>query len=770
MRARIRLGDGTLIAALSAAFAVLLVVTLTEGLRTGMGRVPVVVSSAESPETYPSVREVRAETPSALLPGDELQRVAGEDLRGRSALYFYDRAHRAARSSGFVEVHGQRGPASFEAALTLEPRRSWWMGTIFAVTLFGSALAIWLMAPGWHLARRYGLACWCFAVMAMRAGATPVSSFDGWLFLVVQPLGAGLTVWNAAEITLSARPVPRLLHALALAAFALGVAVLLALILLPIGPGAAVALRVAFALCFVGGTLGGLTRAYVRSSPIERRQLRWVLLGFYIATTSFLIAFVLQVPSAASIASAAGLAVPISITVAVLGYRFLDVDPLISAVISYSVVGAAVLGGALALVPAAATKTSEALGLEPAASQWLLTVGLLGAAVPIHRALRPRIDQRLFTARHARSLGFDHLLDEIGRCTSVEELTRLLGERLDTLLAPESIVTYARDGPVFAPIFVRGVHAAAAFAANSSLVRTLESRFRPLSADAPAMEPLERAALDALGVALVSPIRRGGALISYTCLGRKQSGDIYTPEEVAYLTAVANRCSEVLVKLDDAELLEQARMLQRSLRRYVPGAVAEEIAGGRELPTEERDVTVLFVDLRGYTSLAEKTAMAEIFSTLNTYTTTVSQLVRERGGTIVEFHGDGLMAVFGAPSTLDCKERAAVEAARDVVCALAGRLAVGIGIASGPAFVGNLRAADRLIWSAIGNTTNLAARLQALTRELGAVIAIDAATEERARTLCVDFESHPGVQIRGRSERADVFALPLARVPARPPS
>ena len=217
----------------------------------------------------------------------------------------------------------------------------------------------------------------------------------------------------------------------------------------------------------------------------------------------------------------------------------------------------------------------------------------------------------------------------------------------------------------------------------------------------------------------------------------------------------------MLLKLDDEVVLREARELQQSLRRYVPGAVAEEIAGGRELDSAEREVTVLFVDLRGYTSLAEQRGAEEIFSTLNEYTETVSRLVRERGGTVVEFHGDGLMAVFGAPQPLEAKERAAVEAARDVLGALAGRLEVGIGVATGLAFVGNLRAADRLIWSAIGNTTNLAARLQSLTRELDAAIAIDAATEARAGYVCADFDPHPGVAIRGRSERQDVWALPL---------
>src|SRR5207253_3078488 len=83
-----------------------------------------------------------------------------------------------------------------------------------------------------------------------------------------------------------------------------------------------------------------------------------------------------------------------------------------------------------------------------------------------------------------------------------------------------------------------------------------------------------------------------------------------------------------------------------------------------------------------------------------------------------DFAGDGMMAVFGAPTLLPNREAAAVRAAREIGIALgtlappgaATPLAAGIGIASGPAFVGNVRSADRLFWTALGNTTNLAAR------------------------------------------------------------
>ncbi len=131
-----------------------------------------------------------------------------------------------------------------------------------------------------------------------------------------------------------------------------------------------------------------------------------------------------------------------------------------------------------------------------------------------------------------------------------------------------------------------------------------------------------------------------------------------------------------------------------------------------------------------------------------------------------------MMAVFGAPRELAYKERAAVEAGREMVAAVGAlpvedtsggetKLAVGVGIATGEAFVGNIQAVDRMIWTAIGNTTNLAARLQSLTRDLDASLVIDHTTWERAQPAAAGFEKRPDVPIRGRRETQDVYALPM---------
>src|SRR5215472_16817925 len=288
--------------------------------------------------------------------------------------------------------------------------------------------------------------------------------------------------------------------------------------------------------------------------------------------------------------------------------------------------------------------------------------------------------------------------------------------------------------------------------------------------------PADRAVLDSLGAAVLVPIHRGDMIAVFLCLGQKRSGDIYTATDLTLLTAVAEKVSTELRRFDEAEIGLEVRAISDALRRYVPEPIAAQIVCGRNLEARESQVSVLFVDIRGYATYAEDKSAAEVFSTVNRYTETVSRIVRAHGGTVVEFNGDGMMAVFGAPAPLAQKERAAVAASREIVFSVRSLelgahreqpLEVGVGIATGKAFVGNIQSIDRLIWSAIGDTSNLAARLQGLTRELNAAVVIDEATRTGADDAAADFERHEGVPIRGRRQTADIYVLPL--IPSNTP-
>ncbi|HXZ83867.1 MAG TPA: hypothetical protein VEI82_00115 [Myxococcota bacterium] len=373
-----------------------------------------------------------------------------------------------------------------------------------------------------------------------------------------------LLIWNSQDFTKSARPVPKLHRALAVAAASFVGLNFLMRDYLPHTwsmerAGGMAGQQFALALCMVG-----FGRAYLRSDVLERRQIRWVLLGFYVnwvgIAFSTASSYFFPHTFARMVGSFSDLGVPVGILVSVLGYRWLDVDRLISAAASYTILGLAVLGTALAVLPAAAQVAAPVLGIASPTLQWLLTMALVLAAIPAHAFLWPRVDRRMFRERHQRMLGFARLLDEIGSYASAEDLVCLAGKRLNALLEPESLAVYVRADRHFAALLTLGrAKPEAPFERDSLLLRALGQRGRPLWADAAELSAFDRAALETVAVELIVPIRGRDELLAFVCLGRKRSGDIYTPQEVAHLGAVANRCAEILLRLTPEPEAEPAR-------------------------------------------------------------------------------------------------------------------------------------------------------------------------------------------------------------------
>ena len=780
--------DRLLLGTLIPLWALCLWISVGEGLRNGQLRIPLVPRSAESPDAYPTVWEASwAEEPveSDLRPGDEILRVDGADLRGLSAGAVVMRTIEAARETGAASVDLARGDRRWTARLEARPKSDWWAPLPFSFASVLAVALILLRRPDWFLARRGFVAGVCAAVgflhyFGLRAASGYATAFA--LVLAI-PCALGLILDGAFAMPVPhrrpgwQRVLPWLFAVLYGGQFA-------AVIWWapPLSLRGYLTLRAALVAVWFSAFVYAAVAAYRRADAMQRRQLRWVGYGFYLGAVPLLAAFGLHAlgipPYWQRVAYATGAmalaAAPLGVLVAIVWLDWLDVDRLISATAAYTILGVALLALLLGATPTLAALASTAFAIPGSAAQigvaLLLAVGL----VPLRRGLQPRLDRLFFAEHHALEQGVARLLDELVRPAEVAELVELVGERLAELLRPDSLAIYAREGEAFAPILARGAPAPPAFPLQSPLISALEARAVPLAAarwsersDA-SRDPFERAALETLGAAAVLPVRRGSTLAAFVALGPKRSGDVYTTSDFALLAAVGSRVSERLAHIDQAELLHGAHALQASLRRYVPGALADRVARGEEPPAGEREVTVLFVDIRGYTQLAEGLAAPEIFSAINRHTERVSALVGEHGGAVVEFHGDGLLAVFGAPDPLPRKERAAVAAAREIVKAVGSRsrdeggpaLTVGVGVATGPAYVGNVRGHDREIWSVIGNPTNLAARLQALTRELGAVIAIDGATRRAADYVCSDFTGAGSVPIRGRSAPVDVWFLP----------
>jgi adenylate cyclase len=222
-----------------------------------------------------------------------------------------------------------------------------------------------------------------------------------------------------------------------------------------------------------------------------------------------------------------------------------------------------------------------------------------------------------------------------------------------------------------------------------------------------------------------------------------------------------------------AGLAERDRIRDLLDKNVSPEIAAQLLREGAALGGEEREVTVLFADLRGFTTLSEQLRAPDLLALLNRYFDRMSTEIERHGGVIDKFIGDAIMALFGAPvAQSDSADRAlaaALAMQRALIAfnaELAGEdrapLALGVGINTARVIAGNIGSHRRLNYSVIGDGVNVAARLESLTRnpEYRATIIASAATLAAASRRD-SFAARPlgSVQVKGRAEPVEIHAI-----------
>ena len=212
--------------------------------------------------------------------------------------------------------------------------------------------------------------------------------------------------------------------------------------------------------------------------------------------------------------------------------------------------------------------------------------------------------------------------------------------------------------------------------------------------------------------------------------------------------------------------------VRREYARFFSPLVARQIAedrSGQALAAKRRRITVLFADIREFTTISEALSPEEVVELLREYFNTMVPIVLKHGGTLDKYVGDALMGLFGVPLPDEDHARHAVRAALEMVAQLpvlspkwearTGRpLRIGVGISTGEAVVGIMGADYRHEYSAIGDTVNLASRLEGLTKELKALVVMSHFT---AAEVEGEFQVRQlsELQVKGRQERVRVFAV-----------
>jgi adenylate cyclase len=214
----------------------------------------------------------------------------------------------------------------------------------------------------------------------------------------------------------------------------------------------------------------------------------------------------------------------------------------------------------------------------------------------------------------------------------------------------------------------------------------------------------------------------------------------------------------------------EKRRLRHAFEHYLhPSVIASIVENPKQLKLggERRVVSILFADIVNYTGLSERTDPAALVALLNDYMTKMTDLILETDGVVDKIRGDGIMAFWGAPKEVPNHARAAIDSALGMLAELSAlkerdkRFAdvdIGIGIATGEVIVGNFGGARRFDYSVIGDTVNLASRLESLTRQFKVRLLVSKATFTIAAGAYVSREIGL-VRVKGKQELVDVMEI-----------
>lgn len=265
-----------------------------------------------------------------------------------------------------------------------------------------------------------------------------------------------------------------------------------------------------------------------------------------------------------------------------------------------------------------------------------------------------------------------------------------------------------------------------------------------------------------------------GALYLVACQLSFDAGRIIDAIDPLFALVLGAIGTLAVVYLGEAFERQYARA---TFARFVPPSVVDEVLASTDddlrLAGLERVCTVMFSDLRGFTQFSEAQPVERVIEVVNHYLEEMTQAILDAGGTLIAYMGDGIMAVFGAPlDQVDHADRA-LRAAREMLHVRLPRFnawlaeqgyetafRMGIGLNSGKVMCGNVGAEQRVEYTAIGDTTNTASRLEGMTKDQPHMLFVSESTREWMQAPPADLEFFAEFEVRGREQKMRVYSIP----------
>ena len=489
-----------------------------------------------------------------------------------------------------------------------------------------------------------------------------------------------------------------------------------------------------------------------RSRGLERQQVKWLTYAGGLAISGLMLLLSVDVglgaPSASLdlagtvLTAGAGLGLPIAVGLAILRYRLFDIDLLIARTVVYGLLSAGFTVIYLAIVVGIGTLVGS--GDEPNVLLSVVATGVIAVAFQPARDRSRRLANRLVYGSRATPYEvlstFSRDMASASRDDSLQRLARLVVEatgavqtsvwlRLGDVLQPQA--SWPPGGQLPEPVALqnRGANEALAVAEPSNLPFPVEH---------------DNEVMGALTVR-VSPVE---------------------PLSPASQKLITDLATQTGLGLQFQRMKERA-LFARALASFLPPEVADLVEASPSALSlqEELEATIVFSDIRGFASLAERLAPREVAELIGRHLTAMVEVVTTHGGVVDKFTGDAVMAVFGAPRPAQDHARRALMCAaamqrRQVTLNEAADVdlptsQIGIGINTGPVIAGTVGGPGRLNYTVLGDAVNVAQRLE--SQAGGGEILAAAATVLQAGDLRA--EPIGRLQIKGRKDLVDTYRI-----------
>jgi class 3 adenylate cyclase len=494
---------------------------------------------------------------------------------------------------------------------------------------------------------------------------------------------------------------------------------------------------------------------------------------------------------------------PAAVAYAMIRYNLFDLRAALRLGTIYSVVtGLVVAGYAGAIAVLDLAFTSVSLSSSPLVPATIIAVAVVGLLNPVYVRTQRVVDRMFFRERYDLQQTIEQVAERMTTLLDLGRIVTLIHETVARLY-PASQALFLYD-PAAGVYVVPGPDGQPErrLPGDSPLARCLAELRAPLTRERleedPALAALRAdclATMVALEAELVVPVLFESRVTGLLALGPKRSGAAYTTEDLRLLRQLVNQSAVALenaraytaLAAANAELKEALRRVEilesirSSLSKFVPKTVQDLIEKAPEAPElakREADVSVLFVDIVGYTRLSERLEPERVNELVERYFGSFLDEILKRGGDVNETAGDGLMVIFQDPDPAR-HARAAVKAALGILrrtheinaklVDLAEPISLHVGVNSGMATVGATKiegmAGTRWAYTASGSVTNVAARLAALGE--GDDMIVGPETRQRLDSREFAFEELGERRLRNVEQPVSVYRLAVpAEVPA----